>query len=84
MRFVYPLATTLLTVLWLTIPVFAQSKSNPMERIKTIQRLLSTYECPNCDLSEADLSEADLSEANLLGANLEKANLKNEMGRAHV
>ena len=58
MRFVYPLTTTLLTVFWLIVPVFAQSKSNSMERIKTIQRLLSTYECPGCDLSEADLSEA--------------------------
>ncbi len=45
MRLVYPLATTILTIFWLTVPVFAQSKSNSMERIKTIQRLLTTYEC---------------------------------------
>ena len=77
MRPLYPLTTTFLIVCCLIIPVFAQSKSNSMERIQTIQRLLSTYECPSCDLSEADLSKADLSEANLLGANLQKANLKN-------
>jgi uncharacterized protein YjbI with pentapeptide repeats len=40
-----------------------------------LQRLKTTHQCPNCDLSGADLSSADLGGANLFGANLSSANL---------
>jgi uncharacterized protein YjbI with pentapeptide repeats len=38
-----------------------------------VDKLLSTKQCPNCDLSEANLIGANLSGANLSGANLSGA-----------
>lgn len=50
------------------------------ENLEHTQRLLSTNQCPDCDLSQiglvyANLSGADLSRANLAQANLSRANL---------
>ena len=40
-----------------------------------LDRLLSSGECPNCELAKANLEGLDLSGVNLEGANLEKASL---------
>ena len=40
-----------------------------------VERLVSTRQCPNCDLSEANLRGADLTGANLTGAILNRARL---------
>ncbi|NDJ16922.1 pentapeptide repeat-containing protein [Myxacorys almedinensis] len=50
------------------------------ENVEHTQKLLSTKQCQNCDLSRAglvfaQLSGANLSQANLVGANLSQANL---------
>ncbi|WP_257998862.1 pentapeptide repeat-containing protein [Fischerella thermalis] len=60
-----------------TQPVAQNTSSND-----AVNRLLSTRECPGCDLQgakleRADLSGVNLSNANLTGADLEKANLSN-------
>ncbi len=45
------------------------------ENLQLIQKLLSTKECSQCNLSNAGLVLADLTGANLSGANLTRANL---------
>ncbi len=45
---------------------------NPMH----VRRLLTTKECPSCDLYEANLGPVNLREANLTGADLYRANLR--------
>lgn len=45
------------------------------ENLQHIQQLLSTKQCPQCDLSGAGLVLANLEGANLSGANLSRANL---------
>jgi len=50
------------------------------ESLTDLNKLLSTKECPQCDLSSAglvqsDLKRADLQQADLTGANLSQANL---------
>ena len=45
---------------------------NPMH----VRRLLTTRECPNCDLLEANLGPVNLRGANLSGADLYRANLR--------
>ncbi|MGC9524824.1 MAG: pentapeptide repeat-containing protein [Limnospira sp.] len=50
------------------------------EDLEAIRQLLSTQQCPNCNLAGAglvlaDLAGADLAGANLVGANLSRANL---------
>ncbi|ELR99297.1 pentapeptide repeat-containing protein [Gloeocapsa sp. PCC 73106] len=72
--------TILLTALWLSVPVSVLA-----ENLTHLSQLLSTKQCPQCDLrgtglvmsnlSGADLSGADLSNANLSQANLSGANL---------
>ena len=66
---------TLISPLWLLLPARADSSEQ-------IKQLLTTKQCPGCELinanlAGADLSQADLSGANLLGANLRGANLAN-------
>jgi uncharacterized protein YjbI with pentapeptide repeats len=65
---------TVLATLSLVTPVAA-------ENLQLVQKLLSTRQCPRCDLSNAglvfaDLAKANLSGADLSGANLSRANLK--------
>lgn len=51
--------------------------ANDRRNVKsTLERLLSTNECKNCDLSNANLERVNLQDANLEGANLQNANLK--------
>lgn len=45
------------------------------ENLQHTQQLLSTKQCPQCELSGAGLVLADLTGANLSGANLTRANL---------
>jgi uncharacterized protein YjbI with pentapeptide repeats len=45
------------------------------ENLEHTQQLLSSKECPQCDLSNAGLVLAELAGANLSGANLSRANL---------
>jgi tetratricopeptide (TPR) repeat protein len=45
------------------------------ENVQHIQQLLSTQQCPQCDLSGAGLVMANLANAQLSGANLVRANL---------
>lgn len=45
------------------------------ENIQHTQQLLSTRQCPNCDLSGSGLVLANLTGANLKGADLSRANL---------
>jgi tetratricopeptide (TPR) repeat protein len=47
------------------------------ENLQHVQQLLSTKQCPQCDLSNAGLVVADLAGANLTGADLSRANLSN-------
>ncbi|MEM8674721.1 MAG: pentapeptide repeat-containing protein [Cyanobacteria bacterium P01_G01_bin.67] len=67
--------TVLITIATtITIPAQAESLSD-------LSKLLSTKQCPQCDLSNAGLVQANLTgasfvEANLAGANLSQANLK--------
>jgi tetratricopeptide (TPR) repeat protein len=70
-RYIVPVLTLLL--LGWTVPVHA-------ENLEQMQRLLSTRECSQCDLSRAglvysNLSNVDLNRANLSHANLSRANL---------
>ena len=58
---------TFLTVS-IAVPVHA-------ENLDHVRQLLSTKQCPNCDLSNAGLALAQLQGANLAGANLAGANL---------
>ncbi|MFM6203890.1 MAG: pentapeptide repeat-containing protein, partial [Planktothrix sp.] len=55
--------------LGVSLPVLA-------ERQRDVERLMSTNQCQQCDLSGSNLAEAKLEGADLLGANLEKANLR--------
>jgi uncharacterized protein YjbI with pentapeptide repeats len=59
---------TLLTSLSLTLPARA-------ENLEHSRQLLSTRQCPGCDLSNAGLIFAELSGANLSRADLSRANL---------
>lgn len=61
-------ALTLMTPLWLALPLHA-------ENLEHTQQLLATKQCPRCDLSRAGLVFAQLAGANLQGANLSGANL---------
>ncbi len=45
---------------------------NPMH----VRRLITTRECPGCDLYEANIGPVNLRGANLTGANLYRANLR--------
>ncbi|MBE9117992.1 pentapeptide repeat-containing protein [Lusitaniella coriacea LEGE 07157] len=73
------LTATLLTApFWLTSAAFA---ANPNH----VERLRSTNQCPNCDLSNADLEDANLFGANLVNANLQGANLNSvNLGSANL
>jgi len=59
---------TLLTTISLTNPALA---ANPEQT----RELLSTRQCPRCNLSDAGLVMANLAGANLVGADLSRANL---------
>lgn len=59
----------------LAIVVAVQGCGNVKQRL-LVQRLLSSKECVNCDLSGANLAGLDLSGTNLKAANLEGANLQ--------
>ena len=59
--------TTLMLLAWVA-PANA-------ENLEHIQRLLSTRECSECDLSRAGLVYSNLTNADLNGANLSQANL---------
>ncbi|MBW4421830.1 MAG: pentapeptide repeat-containing protein [Myxacorys californica WJT36-NPBG1] len=68
-----PLLPVLLLASSICLPVQA-------ENLEHTQKLLSTKQCQNCDLTRAglvfaQLSGANLSQANLAGANLSQANL---------
>ncbi len=63
-----------LAVISLTLSLII-SPSAIAENLEHTQQLLSTKQCPNCDLSDAGLVLADLAGANLQGANLTRANL---------
>ncbi|MGB3533693.1 MAG: pentapeptide repeat-containing protein [Microcoleaceae cyanobacterium] len=64
-----PLAILTITFgLIIPLPVVA-------ENLAHTQQLLSTKQCPKCELSGAGLVLADLAGANLTGANLTRANL---------
>lgn len=45
------------------------------ENMQHVQQLISTKQCPQCELSNAGLVLTDLTGANLSGANLSRANL---------
>ena len=62
------IAATLLTSISIVAPTQAENLSHTSQ-------LLSSKQCPLCDLSGAGLMMADLSGANLAGANLSRANL---------
>lgn len=64
---ILPTATVLATIS-LSVPAIA-------ENIQHTTQLLSTKQCPQCDLRGAGLVMADLSGAQLNGANLSRANL---------
>ncbi|MGB0563720.1 MAG: pentapeptide repeat-containing protein [Spirulinaceae cyanobacterium] len=57
-----------LTPLYLTLPAWAADPA-------ALEQLLTTNQCPGCDLSGADLAGANLFGANLVNANLRGANL---------
>ena len=62
------------------LTTFGLSAAVRAENIEDISQLLTTKQCPQCDLSTsglvmADLAGAELSGANLSGANLSRANL---------
>lgn len=72
------------------LPPAEQTAPSPVTQVTTenantqnaVNRLLSTRECPGCNLQGAKLERADLqgvnlSNANLTDADLEKANLSN-------
>ncbi|WP_040483980.1 pentapeptide repeat-containing protein [Lyngbya aestuarii] len=68
----------LATVMVLSVVTLVQPTR--AENIETIRQLLSSKQCPNCNLAGvglvlADLVGADLQGANLTGANLSRANL---------
>ncbi|MFP4299188.1 MAG: pentapeptide repeat-containing protein [Spirulinaceae cyanobacterium] len=62
------ITTTVITALSWLAPVKA-------ENLQHTSQLLSTRQCPNCDLRGAGLAMANLAGANLEGANLSYANL---------
>ncbi|NJL84012.1 MAG: pentapeptide repeat-containing protein [Chloroflexaceae bacterium] len=61
------LAIALAALEW-SLPVKAENLSH-------LNQLLSSKQCPNCDLSRSGLVQLDLTGANLRGANLTSANL---------
>lgn len=65
------LTTTSLSVIFDTLAPL-QAKA---ENLQHTQQLLSTKQCPQCELSGAGLVLADLAGANLSGADLSRANL---------
>ncbi len=65
------LSAEILAILAATSFVFPARAENPSHT----QQLLSTRQCPQCDLANAGLVFANLSGANLSGANLSGANL---------
>jgi len=64
--------TILTTAAFLTTSLTAVAHA---ENLQHTQQLLSTKQCPQCELSSAGLVLADLTGANLSGANLSRANL---------
>jgi uncharacterized protein YjbI with pentapeptide repeats len=63
-----------------TALVIATATAAQAENANHLQQLLSTKECPKCNLANAglvmnNLAGANLSQANLVGANLSQANL---------
>ena len=68
-RLCYILPTLLL------VTALDASKVARAEDLQHSQQLISTGECPNCDLSQASMVYMDLSKANLEGADLSYANL---------
>lgn len=65
------ITTTSLSVIFNTLAV-PQAQA---ENLEHTQKLLSTKDCPKCELSGAGLVLADLAGANLSGADLSRANL---------
>ncbi|NEO83273.1 MAG: pentapeptide repeat-containing protein [Spirulina sp. SIO3F2] len=57
-----------LAPLYLSLPAWAADPA-------AVEQLLTTNQCPGCDLSGADLAGANLFGANLVNANLTGANL---------
>lgn len=57
------------------IALLASAVPAQAEDLQHLQQLLSTQDCPQCDLREAGLVHARLAGANLQGANLVRANL---------
>ncbi|ACK68088.1 pentapeptide repeat protein [Rippkaea orientalis PCC 8801] len=57
------------------LTAFSFSMAAKAENLEHLNRLLSTKQCPLCDLSGAGLVMVDLSGAKLIGANLAGANL---------
>ena len=68
MKLIIAPTTALLTAFSLSFPAQA-------ENLEHLSQLLSSKQCPLCDLSGAGLVMVDLSGANLIGANLAGANL---------
>lgn len=66
--------TVLLPALILVAP-FATPSAAQAENLEHVQRLLSTRECPQCDLSNSGFVFANFSKANLQGADFSNANL---------
>ena len=65
---------TILTTAALLTAISLSAVANA-ENLQQTQKLLSTKECAQCDLSNAGLVLSDLAGANLSGANLSRANL---------
>ncbi|MBL1178756.1 pentapeptide repeat-containing protein [Pantanalinema sp. GBBB05] len=57
------------------VTILSFSSTAQAENLAHTQQLLSTRQCPQCELSNAGLVFANLSGANLSGANLVRANL---------
>lgn len=68
MKLNLPIATVLLATVHLALPVRA-------ENVQHTSQLLSTKQCPGCDLRNAGLVMSDLRGADLQGADLSFANL---------
>jgi tetratricopeptide (TPR) repeat protein len=68
MKLNLPIAATVLAIVSLSLPVRA-------EDLQQINQLLSTKQCPSCNLRGAGLVLADLTGADLRGADLSFANL---------
>jgi len=69
----------ILTTIALSVALLPLGRARA-EDLEAIRQLLSTQQCPNCNLARAglvlaDLAGADLAGANLVGANLSRADL---------